>query len=160
MEAAKWAIPLAPPYDTYMDTAPSSVSLRRSQRRSVRRAVKVECQVVRERDFKLVARQSVNLSPDGMLVMADIPVLTGEEVIVTFQAPVTEQWFDGIGTVARIVHGRRPGDRGRCIGIKFDQTEQFASALLELNLRKVPPPLPRRKARLDYAAMVSQANGM
>jgi hypothetical protein len=139
-----------------MEIAPSSVSLRRSQRRSIRRAVRLECQVVREHDFKLVARQAVDLSPDGMLVVADCPVLTGEDVIITFRAPISRLWFDSIGTVARVEHGRRPGDRGNCLGIKFDLTEQFYRTLLSVNMRNVPPPLPRRAQRLDYAAMVSQ----
>jgi hypothetical protein len=140
-----------------MELSPASVALRRSQRRSIRRAVRIDCQVVREHDFKLVARQALDLSPDGILVLADTPVLTGEDVIVSFRAPISRLWFDGIGTVARVEHGRRPGDRGNCLGIKFDFTEQFYRALLSVNMRNVPPPLPRRAQRLDYAAMISQS---
>lgn len=156
--ASNWARALRLPYATTMETPSSPLSVRRSQRRAIRRAVYVECQVVREHDFKLIARHAVDLSPDGMLVLADVPVLTGEDVIVTFRAPISKLWFDTVGTVARIVHGRRPGDPGRCIGIQFDVAEQFSQALLAVSLRKVPPPLPRRAPRLDYAAMVSQTS--
>jgi len=140
-----------------MNTAPSSVALRRSQRSSVRHAVRLECEVVRERDFKLIASRAVDLSPDGMLVLSDVSVLTGEDVIVSFRAPHTTEWVDACGTVARVVHGRRPGDFGPCLGIQFDDVEELSRALLEENLQMIPPPLPRREARLDYAAMVTSA---
>lgn len=40
-----------------------------NQRRSSRRSVVVECQVVRERDFKLVVESTLDLSTEGMLVL-------------------------------------------------------------------------------------------
>jgi hypothetical protein len=123
----------------------------------IRHAVRIDCEVVRERDFKLVGSHAVDLSPDGMLVLADATVLTGEEVIVTFRTPKSSLWFDAIGTVARVVHGRRPGDFGPCLGIRFDQAEEVSRIVLGDKLRHVPPPLPRRAARLDYAAMVTSA---
>jgi hypothetical protein len=142
-----------------MNTAPSSStpwsSLRRSQRRSLRRAVRLDCEVVREHDFKLVGSRTVDLSPDGMLVLADASVLTGEEVIVTFRTPQSPHWFDACGTIARVVHGRRPGDFGPCIGIQFEEAEEVARIVLAQKIRKIPPPLPRRAVRLDYAAMVA-----
>jgi hypothetical protein len=130
---------------------------RRSQRRSIRRAVRVECEVVREHDFKLIASHAVDLSPDGMLVLADARALTGEEVIVSFRTPRSPLWFDACGTIARVVHGRRPGDFGPCLGIRFEDSEEISRIVLGDKLRKLPPPLPRRAARLDYAAMVSSA---
>jgi hypothetical protein len=129
---------------------------RLSQRRVVRRAVRLECEVVRERDFKRVARQAVDVSPDGMLALADAPVLTGEEVIVTFRAPRSNDWFDACGTVARVVHGRRAGDAGHCLGIQFDGADDVTRARLAQRLATIPPPLPSRSERLDYASMVSK----
>jgi hypothetical protein len=140
-----------------MKTSGPSLTLRRSQRRSVRRAVRLECEVVREHDFKRIATRAVDLSPDGMLVLADMDVLTGEDVIVTFKTPKSDLWFDATGTVARIVHGRRPGDFGPCIGVQFDDADLLSKALLSRNLCGVRPPVPRRKARLDYAAMFGAA---
>jgi hypothetical protein len=140
-----------------MNTSPSSVSVRRSQRRSIRRAVRLECEVVRDHDFKRIASRAVDLSPDGMLVLADAQVLTGEEVIVSFRTPKSTVWFDTVGTIARVIHGRRPGDYGPCLGIQFAMTEELSRALLASNLRSLPPPLPRRATRLDYAAMVAAA---
>ena len=112
---------------------------------------------MREHDFKLIASRAVDLSPDGMLVLADARVLTGEEVVVSFRTPRSPHWFDACGTIARVVHGRRPGDFGPCIGIKFEETEEISRIVLGEKLRCLPPPLPRRAARLDYAAMVASA---
>ncbi len=123
----------------------------------MRRAVRVDCQVVRERDFKLIGSRGVDLSPLGMLIMAQEPVLTGEPVVVTFRLPRSAWWFDAEATVSRVVHGRRPGDLGRCFGVAFDSLEPDARAFLRRALRGVPPPLPMREPRVDYAASVHLA---
>src|SRR5215472_1764360 len=39
----------------------SSILVRRHQRRTLRRTVRLDCQVVRERDFRLIARRVVDL---------------------------------------------------------------------------------------------------
>jgi len=127
------------------------------QRRAMRRAARVDCQIVRERDFKLIGTRGVDVSPLGMLVMAQERVLTGESVIVAFRLPSSAWWFDALATVARVVHGRRPGDLGRCFGIEFDSLEADAGTFLRRALRGVPPPLPCREPRVDYAASVHLA---
>ena len=127
------------------------------QRRIVRRAMRVECQVVRERDFRLLGSRAVDLSPLGMLVMAQERVLTGEPVIVSFRLPLSLYWFDAEATVARVVHGRRPGDLGRCFGLSFESLADDAASFLRRALRGVPPPLPMREPRIDYAATVAMA---
>jgi hypothetical protein len=127
------------------------------QRRIVRRAMRVECQVVREHDFRLLGSRAVDLSPMGMQVMAQERVLTGEPVIVSFRLPLSSWWFDTEATVARVVHGRRPGDVGRCFGLSFETLEADVSAFLRRALRGVPPPLPMREPRVDYAATVHLA---
>ncbi len=67
------------------------------------------------------------------------------------------RWFDAEGTIARVVHGRRPGDSGRCLGLEFDELDPEAKWLLARALRDVPPPVPRRERRVDYAASVHLA---
>lgn len=127
------------------------------QRRVMRRAIRVECEVVRERDFRLLSRHGVDVSPTGMLVATDEAALTGEPLIVAFRLPRTARWFDAEGTIARIVHGRRPGDQGRYLGLEFDELDPEAKWLLARALRDVPPPVPRRERRVDYAASVHLA---
>jgi len=105
-------------------------------RKHFRRYVRLDCEVVRDFDFKLVGDLALDLSPRGMLVRAKkpdsqrriMPVLTGEEVVVSFKAPRSNTWFDAQGVIARVVHGRRPGDYGLSYGIEFhhhDEQELF-----------------------------------
>jgi hypothetical protein len=127
------------------------------QRRAMRRAVRVDCQIVRERDFKLLGSRAVDLSAHGMLVVGQQPVLTGEPVLVAFRLPRSQVWFDAEATVARVVHGRRPGDLGRCFGVAFESIERDVETFLTYALRYVPPPLPLREPRIDYAATARAA---
>jgi hypothetical protein len=129
------------------------------QRRAIRRAVRVPCEVIRERDCRIIARRSVDVSPLGMRVVADLPVLTGEPVFVAFGIPFghTRIALDVAATVARVIHGRRPGDGGPSLGLEFDGLDRDAEWLLRAALRNVPPPLPMREPRVDYAASVHLA---
>jgi PilZ domain len=89
-------------------------------RRAFRRYVRLDCQVVREHDLTEVADLALDLSTKGMLVRARKRVLTGEEVIVTFRPPRSNTYVDAPATVARVLHGRRPGDYGSvCLGLEF-----------------------------------------
>ena len=135
-----------------------SILVPASQRRALRRAVRIDCQVVRERDFKLLGDWALDLSPDGILVVSNADVLTGEEVIVSFKVPRTSIVLDTEATVARVVHGRRPTDRHRrALGIAFDSLDETARWALRSSLRDFAPPLPSRKPRIDYAASVHMA---
>jgi hypothetical protein len=124
------------------------------KRSTLRRAVRIDCQVVRERDFKLVARRTVDLSTDGMLVASEVDVLPGEELIVSFKTSAFNIYIAADATVARVIQGRRPGDRGRCLGLKFRELDAVSRLVLRGSLRKVPPPLPQRERLVDYAATI------
>jgi len=108
------------------------------QRALLRRDVQTTCEVVRERDFRLVGRRVLDLSAKGMLIETDQRILTGEELIVTFRGPASRRWYDCTGTVARIVHGRRRRDRRRAIGVTFDTLDVFSELLLCEELRDAP----------------------
>lgn len=128
------------------------------ERRALRRAVRFECQVVRALDFRLIGRRGIDLSPMGMLVVGDVPALTGEPVIVAFRLPRIRIWFDAQGAVARVVHGRRPRDRAAlCFGLEFDRLAPNVARYLRSELHGLPPPLPMREPRVDYAATVHLA---
>lgn len=120
----------------------------------MRRAVRIDCQVVRERDFKLVARKTVDLSTEGMLVASEVDVVPGEELIVSFKTSAFNIYIAADAIVARVIHGRRPGDRGRCLGLKFRDLDAVSRLVLRGSLRKVPPPLPQRERLVDYAATI------
>ncbi len=128
--------------------------VRKNDRREVRRSVKLTCQVVREKDFTLVSDQAVDLSPDGMLVLSDRDLSPGENVFVTFRATSLGLWFDTEARVARVVNGRRRGDRGRAIGLSFSTLDRVKRLILRGHLRRVPPPVPRRAQRIDWTATV------
>jgi hypothetical protein len=128
--------------------------VRRNDRREVRRAASFTCQVVRERDFRLIADQALDVSPDGMLVATEDEVAVGENLIVSFQATQLGLWFDSEASVARIVRGRRDGDRGAGIGLSFSTLDRVKRLILRGHLRRVPPPLPRRTQRIDWSATV------
>jgi len=59
-----------------------------------------------------------------MMLRARTPVLTGETVIVSFFEPTESRWYDTEATVARVMHGRRATDRGRCVGLRFDSLDE------------------------------------
>jgi hypothetical protein len=129
--------------------------MRKNDRREVRKAIKMKCHVVRERDFSLIAEETVDVSPDGMLVKSDLPDLEpGERVFVTFRATNLDIWFDTEASVMRIIKGRRDGDRERGIGLRFSTLPGVKRLILRGHLRRVPPPLPRRAQRIDWTATV------
>lgn len=137
------------PYDSNMP-----FFVRKNDRREVRRDVRVACQVIRERDFSIVAYRALDLSPDGMFVASDIDLEPGENVLVTFKATELGLWFDTEATVARRVNGRRHGDNARGVGLSFSTLDPVKRLILRGHLRRVPPPVPRRTQRIDWAETV------
>ncbi|HEV3190556.1 MAG TPA: PilZ domain-containing protein [Polyangiaceae bacterium] len=127
------------------------------QRRAVRRAIRVQCRVVRERDSRFIGSSGLDLSPLGMLVMGHHTALTGEPVLVSFRFPRSKSWFGVSATIARVIHGRRPSDIGRCFALEFDPLGSDMQRRLRAMLHGVPPPLPNREPRIDYAASVHLA---
>jgi PilZ domain-containing protein len=113
-------------------------------RRAFRRYVRLDCQVVREHDFKLVAELALDLSEHGMLVATRERVLTGEELVICFKPPQSNRFVDALGHVARVIHGRRPGDRGRCLGIELHYMDESDRHYLWQCLRGLPAPEPLR----------------
>ncbi len=131
-----------------------SLFVRKNERREVRRAISIPCQIVRERDFRLVAETALDVSPDGMLVQTDVDIEPGENVFVSFRATELGIWFDSEANVARVVRGRRPGDKGRGIALRFSTMSRVKRLILRNHLRQVPPPVPRRTQRIDWTATV------
>lgn len=112
------------------------------------------CQIVRERDFRLVSDKALDLSPDGMLVATDVELEPGENVFVSFRATELGIWFDTEARVTRVIRGRRPGDKGRGVALAFSTMPRVKRFILRGHLRHVPPPVPRRAQRIDWAATI------
>lgn len=96
------------------------------------------CQVVRSRDFRLVSSVAFDISAGGMLVLTGERVLTGEPVHVSFKEPNGRRWFDLEAEVVRVAHGRRPTDRGRCLGLSFSGLREFERQRLVDGIRELP----------------------
>ncbi len=118
-----------------------------SPRQAFRRYVRLDCEIVRERDFRAVGSLALDLSTNGMLITTRERILTGEELVFAFRPPGSNRWVDGIATVARVIHGRRPGDLGRALGLEFAQIGRADQSHLWERLRGLPPPTPQRAFR-------------
>src|SRR5262245_23607306 len=118
----------------------------RASFRHARYATKVSCQVVRERDFRLVADRVMDLSPSGALVGPADPVLTGERVIVSFPG-VEGEWVDAEAVVARVVHGRRRGEYTRTLGLSFEALDAESKRALRSFLATRIPKAPGQRSR-------------
>jgi len=126
----------------------------------MRRALRLTCQVVRDRDFSLIAERTLDMSPDGMLVACDVGDLQpGETVFVTFRATELDIWFDSEATVRRIVRAKRHGDKERAVGLEFTSMSRVKRFILRGHLRRVPPPVPRRTQRIDWTGTVERIAG-
>ena len=117
-------------------------------RAAFRRFVRLDCQVVREHDFRLVGDLALDLSTRGMLVRGvGLRVLTGEELYVAFRPPRSNHWIDCKAYVARVVHGRRPGDKGLSFGIEFDSMDRSDEELVFEKIRGMSAPDAMRPPR-------------
>jgi hypothetical protein len=118
--------------------------------RPPRHALSIPCQVVRMRDFRLLADCIENLSLGGLLAGTSAPAAPGEPLIVSFCLPGTREWVDTDAVVARVIHGRRPADRQRQLGIRFTELTGDARRSIQWALWHAPPVAPQpRPGRRD-----------
>jgi hypothetical protein len=130
----------------------------------MRHLARIGCRVRRIEDWRLLGDRTVDLSPQGMLVLSDERVEEGTSLVVSFQATDLPIWFDTCATVTRIIQGRRPGDGGRALGVHFDTLPAVSRLILRGYLRPLPlvepmrePPMEiasGRRPAMDYAGMV------
>jgi PilZ domain len=131
--------------------------------RPSRYVLRVPCEVVRLRDFRLIADRVEDFSAGGLLVSPAEPVLTGEEVIVSMRFPATGEWLDAEAVVTRVLHGRRPGETARCLGLEFGKLDRRGWLSIHRNLGRTPPAPPRarpgrRKATWSSIAALAAPN--
>ncbi|MFO0593008.1 MAG: PilZ domain-containing protein [Polyangiaceae bacterium] len=121
-----------------ISTVHTTVAPRPRKSRSPRFSIRIPCQLVRVRDFRLVGRTIADLSEEGALIEALDRVLTGEQLLVSFRAPFSSRWIDADAVVARVVHGRRTGDLRRSLGVTFTNLPPEARRLLNEGLWGLP----------------------
>jgi hypothetical protein len=118
------------------------------QRRAVRRAIRTECQAVALSEFRLLGRQLLDVSPQGLLVRCEYPARLGDDIVVSFRPPGADApWLEAEAIVARLVHGYRANDRGVCAGLSFTYIEKATRNELVARLAGYPPPIPQRRLR-------------
>jgi hypothetical protein len=126
-------------------------------RRQGRRMVRLGCEVVRTSDYKLVGDRAIDFSDGGLQLLQkkwEKDVELGEDVQVFFRVPFSGVWVLAEGTVQRIVRGKRRNDEGVGYGIRLGELHEEAAGALRHAMGRFPPTLPRRAARVDYAATV------
>jgi hypothetical protein len=74
-------------------------------------------------DWRLLGQRVIDVSPYGLLVGVRSAAPVGQEIFVSFQVPGGRGWFDAQAEVVRVVRGRRQGDPGAALGLRF--TEVF-----------------------------------
>jgi PilZ domain len=109
-----------------------------NRRREVRRSGRFSCRVRRVDNLRLVADRTLDLSPEGMLVLSDEPLEHGDRLVISFQATEPPIWLGAMATVARVVAGRRPGDAGRALGLSFG-LPAVSRLILRGHLCRLPP---------------------
>jgi len=132
-----------------------------NRRREMRRHARLGCRVRNLDTWSLVGDRTVDLSPQGMLLLSDERLEEGCELVVSFQATELPIWFDTLASVTRIVEGRRPRDPGRALGLRFQTLPAVSRLILRGHLRKLPlapaqrePPLALSPRDPDYAEIV------
>jgi len=128
-----------------------------NRRREMRRSVRLACRVRRMDDWRLIGDRTVDLSPQGLLLLSDERIDDQTECVVSFQATELPIWFDACARVTRVVEGRRPGDAGRALGVHFETLPSVSRLILRGFLRRHPMVPAQRELPLDLSAMRAPA---
>lgn len=123
-------------------------------RHASRRTVRLGCEVVRTRDYRLVGKKMIDLSRSGLQVLAEDELTPNESVEVFFRVPLSGVWVLAEGRVARVIKGLRRGDEGPAYGIELSPLHPDAIAALKQAENRFPPTMAWRPRRVDYAATV------
>jgi hypothetical protein len=117
------------------------------RRSSLRRAVSLDCDV-RSKLWDGPAPHRVrDLSPEGLWLDSDLPLATGDALVLVFRPPRWPRHLHPVSALAQVVRvgrGRRrhqPDPGG--MGLRFVDLRPSDRHLLTHLLRGLPPPLPR-----------------
>lgn len=118
----------------------------KTRRRSVRRAVNLECNLESESWDGIVVLSATDLSNEGLWLESPYTLDEGQEVVVSFELPGDGEpgrvW--AIAEVARVGLWRRRGDDARSpgMGLAFTYFSEDDRSRLRHALAGLPPPLP------------------
>jgi hypothetical protein len=126
-----------------------------TQRNTMRRAVKTPCWAVSLSRGRLLGERLLDLSPEGMFLECRSEVSAGDGVFIVFKAPGSGSlWLRADAEVARVIEGRRDRDRAYGAGLKITRLKNGSYFDLGRCLKGLPPPLPGRHLRVDYAETI------
>lgn len=111
----------------------------------IRRGVELACDAISLDRFGQLGTSVLDISPRGGLLLCERDqVDVGELVAMRFSIPHTSITANVEAEVTRIGHGRREGDRGVEVGIRFTRFRKLHRQELSYFLLGWPPPVPRR----------------
>ncbi len=118
-----------------------------SNRRALRRAVQLPCELVSRYVDQPLLYWATDLTPYGLWLETPFPMELGEEVVLCITPGI---WWNQrelmlFAEVTRISTSRDQGERG--MGLEFLDATPHERRALEAWLRNRPPPLPKRRAR-------------
>lgn len=142
-----------------MEEILEQILLTARDRAAVRRDVRMPCQVERESDGTPIASECLDLSAEGIRVLASEEASLGTRLRVRFEMPDTGARLDVTALVSRVIRGRRPGEHPLELGLSFADASPLEKAMLDACLSGLPPPVPARRLRIDYARSVQRIAG-
>jgi PilZ domain len=129
-----------------------------SRRSALRRAVRMECQVLSALWDEIAPLMATNLSPYGLWLDSGLALDEGDEVVVSFRPP---GWPDHgwpvtvMAEVVRVQLSRRQADSGPAgMGLRFIDLDPQEGARMSGLLRGLPPPLPPPRAAAEAVLQV------
>lgn len=126
-----------------------ALEVKTGDRRALRRAVRMSCDVLASDYDDTVSHMLTDLSPFGAWIETIYPLDPGVELLVSLTPPAAIDRSQDVvlaGRVARSSLGRRRAEDGRSgMGVAFEASD-LERAQLSAALRGLPPPLPARGA--------------
>jgi PilZ domain-containing protein len=110
------------------------------QRRAARRAVNIHAELVTSRWDRPSAARCTDLSPYGMWLETPLPLVEGDEVVVTFRPPRADAELTLFGRVRRIHRHAAGSTIG--VGLELEGLDYDEQGLLARSLRGIPPRFP------------------
>lgn len=124
------------------------VQVQPHRRAASRHAIDLECTVLSEVYGEPIPFRIRDISADGVFALSDLLLDPGDEVLIELTPPRLGESLCILGHVSRTeiepAAGFEPG-----MGIAFDHNDSLLRSILAGSLKRLPPPLPRGKAKVQ-----------